>query len=558
MTQLYPSTDYESKAVALLMEMRNLILDSQSKLTAEEIAAKFRDVQTRFSEVVGKPLTEYEPYVKGEPPRSEKVNRFIENLQKDINILEEQMNLVKANSVYVHNTMIDQIAKEKNENSAAINKLKSLQLYTSGQNNELTIFGDYFKSDIQIDYDLIDTKSRALVEVDGRLTLPKSNTIKKNPLSTATIKILSSSNGVPGRLVEVEEITNKTPVNPITQEKIYRFKAQIDKRSNLLSLTDESPATWFEYEKNLVSDDDRVSAKNFNFTYTVTQDNASKGIAEVVYPVGLNEQIDWANGPSNDILKLDLEFDLKTVTTVNEITYVPFGLENNISAPVLIKYVETSIDKNNWETLFPTNVHVSQDTNLYTARLANEVTIGSVRWDVKSDQIRYIRFHIEQQNPINSKIGHVYYTTPKKVIRTARLDQATPVFIETIVGGERAKGPIPTTVAPTKFYDPSFSLIDSPQQNTTSGLVKRVEIFDGKRWAIGIRDISAKEVEYASLGVMISKPFTIGGIVDRVSIDSSIYIPSSFSSESLWVKYYISPDNGVSWFPISRDRKSVV
>lgn len=196
MTQLHPSTEYQSKAVALIMEMRNLILESQSNVNAEVIYAKFRDIQTRFSSVIGKPLTEYEPFVHGEPARSEKVNRFIENLQKDLNILEEQMDLIKANAVLIHNTMADQIDQAKNENAAAINKLKSLQLYTSAQNSGVTIFGDYFKSNNQIDYELTDSKNRALVEVDGRLTLAKNSITEKNPLATASIKVLSTSNGI--------------------------------------------------------------------------------------------------------------------------------------------------------------------------------------------------------------------------------------------------------------------------------------------------------------------------------------------------------------------------
>lgn len=552
MTQLYPSTEYESKAVALIMEMRNFILDAESKLTSEEVAAKFRDIQSKFSQVIGKPLTEYEPFVKGEPLKSDKVNRFISNLQKDINILEEQVELIRATSLFIHNTMNNELDTAKNKNAAAINKLKSLQLYTSAQNNEITIFGDYFKNDSQIDYDGLDQKSRALIDSERRLTLSKVNISSENPLSRSVIRILPTSTGIPGRLVEVEELSRATVVNPTTQEPMYRFKSQVDARSNLLYLTDESPATWFEYEKNLVSEQDRVNARNLNFTYTVAERNTDRGVAEVKYPVPVGEKIDWANGPINGVLNLDLEFELDQVRTINEITYTPFGLEDNKNGPVLVKYVETSLDKNEWEKLSPSNVYIAQDASLNTARLANEVVVGTARWDVPSDQVRYIRFHIEQKNPIDTKIGHLYYTTPRKIVRRFDNTIDPPDFIEELVGGDRAQGPTPTTSAPTKFYSPSFSLVDSPDQNLTAGLVKRVEVFDGKRWAIGIRDISAKKVEYSLSGSIISKPFRIGGIVDRVSIDSSVFIPETFSPETLWVKYYVSPNDGVNWFPISR------
>ncbi len=552
MTQLYPSTEYESKAVALIMELRSFILDAQSKLTSEEVSAKFRDIQSRFSEVVGKPLTEYDPLVKGEPLKSEKINRFISGLQKDMNILEEQVELVRATSLFIHNTMNNEIDSARNQNAAAINKLKSLQLYTSAQNNEITIFGDYFKNDSQIDYDKVDQKSRALIDSERRLTLGKVNIASVNTLKESTIRILPTSTGIPGRLVEVEELSNSTPINPINKDPMYRFKSQVDARSNLLYLTDESSATWFEYEKNLVSDQDRVNARNLNFTYTVSERNTDRGIAEVKYPVPVGEKIDWGNGPVNGVLNLDLEFELDEIKTINEITYTPFGLEDNKNGPVLIKYVETSVDNNEWETLYPTNVYIAQDASLNTARLANEVVVGVARWDVQNDQVKYIRFHIEQKNPVDTKIGHLYYTTPRKVTRRIDNTVTPPAIVEEIVGGERAQGPTPTTSAPIKFYSPSFSLIESPDAGLTSGLVKRVEIFDGKRWAIGVRDISAKKVEYALSGSIVSQPYRIGGIVDRVSIDSSVFIPETFSPETLWVKYYISPNDGVNWFPISR------
>lgn len=552
MTQLYPSTDYESKAVALIMEMRNFLLDAQDRLTVEEANAKFRDIQTRFNEVIGKPLTEYEPFSKSEPSRSDKFNRFINNLQKDINILEDQVELMRASAVYLYNNMGIQIQKAKNENSAVANKLKSLQLYTSAQNNEITIFGDYFRDDNFVDLNLTSKDTTAILESEKRLTLSKSTVSDVNPLVNAKVTVLSTSNGFPGRLVEVEELNSNSPSNPATSNKMYRFSAEYDQRSNPLYITDNSPASWFEYEKNLISEEDRVSAKNLNFKYKVSDKRINKNILEINYPVSVGEEIDWADGPSGNILKLDLQFDLKEVKTINEITYIPFGLENNKNYPVYVKSVETSLDANEWDTLYPSNVAIAQDVNIDMAKGYGEVLSSSATWNLRNDQIRYIRFHIEQPNPIESKIGHLYYLTPKKVIRQATMDGATPNITEMIVGGDRAEGPTPDTDNPTKYYDPSFSLVSSSNVQLSSNLVKNVEIFNGKRWAIGIRDITARQVKYSEFGEIITKPFKINGIIDRVSLESSIYIPESFSSSILWVKYFISPNDGKNWYPISR------
>jgi len=554
MTQLNPSTEYESKAIALVMEMRNFLLEANNNLNADEVNARYRDIQTRFSEVIGKPLTQFEPYVKGEPARSDKVNRFISNLQKDINILEDQIELMRANSIFIHNNMRIQIQQSKNENASVSNKMKSLQLYTSSQNNELTIFGDYFKNDNFIDKEKVDPELRALLETERRFTLPKNTVSTTNPLAAAKIKILPTSNGFPGRLVEVEEITSKTPTNPVTREKIYRFIAEADERSDPFYITDNSPATWFEYEKNLVSENDRIDALNYNFKYQNTDENNFKNLQEVVYPVAFGEYIDWANGPDGDVLRLDVEFDLKSVQKINEIVYSPFGLEDNKNNPVIINYVEVSLDNNEWETLQPTNVIITPDVNLAAARISQEVFAGSATWNLKNDSVRYIRFHIEQKNPIDSKIGHLWYRKPRRIVRVLDPTSATPSIVEKVIGGERTEGKIPTTSKPTKFYDPSFSVVQDSGStiDQNPSLVKNVEIFNGKRWAIGIRDISARSVKYSESGVIITKPFKIGGVIDRVSLESGVYIPEEFSSTQLWVRYYISPNDGVNWYQISR------
>ena len=554
MTQLNPSTEYESKAIALVMEMRDFLLEANSNLNADEVNARYRDIQTRFSEVIGKPLTQFEPFVKGEPARSDKVNRFISHLQKDINILEDQIELMRANSIFIHNNMRMQVQQAKNENASVSNKMKSLQLYTSSQNNEITIFGDYFKNDNFIDKEKVDPELRALLETERRFTLPKNTISATNPLAAAKIKILSTSNGFPGRLVEVEEITNRTPTNPVTGGKIFRFLAEDDERSDLFSITDNSPGTWFEYEKNLVSEDDRVKAFNYNFKYQNTNDNIFKELKEVVYPVAFGEYIDWANGPDGDVLRLDIEFDLKSVQKINEIVYSPFGLEDNKNNPVMVSHVEVSVDNNTWETLQPTNVVITPDVNLAAARISQEVVAGSATWNLRDDSVRYIRFHIQQKNPIDSQIGHLWYRKPRRIIRVLDPTSSTPSIIERVVGGERVEGRIPTTSNPTRFYDPSFSVVEDSESTIEQNpsLVKNVEIFNGKRWAIGIRDISARSVKYSESGSIISKPFKIGGVIDRVSLESGVYIPEEFPASELWVKYYISPNDGVNWYQISR------
>jgi len=547
MTQALPSTEYESKAVALILEMRSFIMDAQKNVNPEQANAKFRDIQTRFRTLMGKPMTQYEPYVKGEPARSDKLNRFFNSVQSDINILEEQVELIRSSAVYTHNNMNVELDKAKNENAQALNRMKSLQLYSSSQKNEIAIFGDYFKSDELFDIEKVKAEDRAVLSHEGQLTLRSISKSITNPFKNARITILSSSNGFPGRLVEVEELTPNAPISP-SGKKLHRFKAQLDQRSSLDSIIDNSPATWFEYEKNLVNENDRKKALNYNFDYRVQKNEKINKNHDIEYPVSDGALINWANGLSGNILKLDFQVDMLSIKTINKLTYTPFDLEDYRNSPVLIRSVETSTDENTWTTLYPTNIIVSQDANLNSINAEGQVTLGAASWNLTKTDVRYIRFHIEQNKSMPTKIGHLYYETPKKIHTVVEYQSATPTLVKKPSGGERVSGPNPTTSSPTKFYDPSYSY----SEGYVGGNTKNVEIFNGQRWAIGIRDISASEIEYSTLNTMISKEFRINGIIDRVSLEASSHVPESFSTDALWIKYYISPDNGKNWYQISR------
>ncbi len=50
----------------------------------------------------------------------------------------------------------------------------------------------------------------------------------------------------------------------------------------------------------------------------------------------------------------------------------------------------------------------------------------------------------------------------------------------------------------------------------------------------------------------MSKRFDIPGIVDRVALNADVSIPSAFGSGDDYVKFYISPNDGESWFQIGR------
>ena len=230
MTQQLPSMMYQSQALALIKEFREFVANSPREITYETVSEKYTDIISRFSKIVGKPITQYDPLMIGEPLSSDKINKFIDSLQSDLIVLSQDIDLIRANTYYFYNFMSTELEKAKNQNKAALNKLKTLQLYTSSQKAEITVLGDFFQSEELFDLDKTKDTNTAKVDKPGELSIAKSNISTVSSLANAKITVLPTSNGFLGRLVELEKIST---TSPITDSVRYRFKSQSDQKDNL-------------------------------------------------------------------------------------------------------------------------------------------------------------------------------------------------------------------------------------------------------------------------------------------------------------------------------------
>lgn len=548
MAQLAPSTIEYGKLISLIKDFQDSYISGEFK-TPGEVAEEILNLMTKYEDIAGKPLLRLDPFTLGEPADSAKMNRLRRFLQDDVNLLQDQLNVLTAAAVFVHNFLATELELAKNQNAQASNKLKTLQLYSSAYDADVIQFGDYFTNLDFVDFSLVPNDQRASLINPGVVTLPKE-TESVNLSEIAIVKILNTSNGFSGNNQEAAD-TSTTTSNPIDGSALHLFKAQLDGRhAELETVLDGEPNTWFEYENYLVSDRDRLIAKGYNFVYKQSEfttntnsatdaDGAASGSgsASTTDNTGL---INWSKGPKDGVLRLDLEFDIGEIKSVNTISYTPFGLDNDKNFPIKISNVQTSPDGTDWEKLAPENVYVGTDANLQSARTSANVMIGSAVWNFDQRNVQFIRLSLEQAQPVDAKIVHVYYET-----KTATTLNTSTVTGSPVPGGTRVEGPNPPVEDPHKYID-SIGMI-------YGDYIQKTEIFDGKRWAIGIRDIFIEEALYKPTGVIISKPFRIDGVVDRVSIESDIFVPQDFSVEGqLWVRFYVSPDNGLNWHPISR------
>ena len=592
MTQLAPTTIVQSQAVALIRSLLTKYNATEIKDNAA-VKTQLRDILTQFLNKVGRPLADFEPFVPGEPILSEKMARLIHGMESDINILLEQSEFSQAATVFLFNYITTEVEKAKRENSQTANKFKTLQLYSSARDENVIVFGDYFKTDEMIDWSQVPSAERASIQFPGHVTLPRVPSNAQKLLEKATVTVLDSSNGFLGNNQELDPVSFSNPAliaEGQDSQTDYVFYAEGNRRAEFKALLDQDPTSWIEYESYLVSAADRQSAKNYGFYYSKTNPTT-----------GQKELVDWANGPLDvdnkrkeliqaagpgvkdfdqllemskkfgnsvdaaikkfllenefNTLKFDFQVDLKTVTKINTITLRPYGLVDNKNYPIKVEVVETSENGNDWVAVLPQDVWIANEINAQAARAADSATISSGVWIFPERSAQYIRFRLRQPRPVDAKIGHIYWETKKKTVREIKQiilnpNSATPTMTsevtEKIVGGDRQEGPIPTVANPIAYHK------DSMVQS--GDLVKKVEHFSGKRWAIGIRDISIEQSIYGQKASLVSKPYKINGIVDRVALEADIQVPSTFTYEEgkLWVKFFVSPNDGISWYPISR------
>lgn len=556
MAQLAPTTLQYGQLMTLVQDF----LDEYSKgemTDIELVSEQINDIVTQYNAIDGRPMLDFEDYVKGEPAESDKMNRMWKRLQDDINIVQDQLEVLRAAVVFVHNFIVTEVELAKNQNAQAANKLKTLQLYTTANDSSVIQFGDYFNNLDFVDLALVPSDQKPHLLAAGQVSLarePKTT----NLTDDIDVRVLDTSNGFSGNNQEIADPSNAI-VDPVDNKPTYIFKSEIDGRhAELDDAIDGQPNTWFEYENYWVSPGDRQKAKDLNFVYRAVGSAANTAVSNDVNPAGAATNtttglIDWAKGPANGILVLNLEFDLKEPRVLNAISITPFGLEINKNAPINIKLVQTSENGTDWTPISPQNVYVATDANLQSARSAENVSIGSALFAFDERSVRYVRMTMEQKEAIACNIGHLYYETKKtvtyekKVVPHPSIPNATTTLnIPITHGGDRAEGPIPPVNEPDRYYSDNGLL--------SGNLVQGVEYFVGKRWAIGIRDILIEESKYKETTIVVSKPFRVAGVIDRVSIEADTFIPSNFPEDpdSLWIKFFVSPDDGLNWYPISR------
>jgi hypothetical protein len=309
------------------------------------------------------------------------------------------------------------------QNALAVNKMKTLQLYSEAPDPNLIIMGDTFADMSNVDWQLTPKTSSLALAAPGNVTLAPIR-LSKSVLLGSNTTIATTSNGILGNNNEVQPRAIDSTA-AASQNQAIQFYAETNTHADLKSMTDALPTTWAEYESVYVYPSDKLLARNYGFVYTNT-DNTP----------GAPTFVDWSIGPTDGILRLNLSFEIQTLAAVNRITFTPNGLVDNRNNPVIVKSIKVSQNGTDWVTISPTDVWVGTQADLKTARAAENITIGSAMWSFEDQLTKFIQISIEQQRAIDADIGHIYYeqeiaidNDPGATPNTVLFEGATPTTI---------------------------------------------------------------------------------------------------------------------------------
>lgn len=129
-----------------------------------EIAQEYNTLVLEINKYAGAQISKYEPVIKGEPPSSKKMNKFIQSISDDLNIIAKQLDYQSGMFVSMFNMFNAEVEKEIKFTNRIKSKINILDTYTNSPGADLFYFGDSFEN-----LDFVDlAASRKLPFIDRR------------------------------------------------------------------------------------------------------------------------------------------------------------------------------------------------------------------------------------------------------------------------------------------------------------------------------------------------------------------------------------------------------
>lgn len=334
----------------------------------------------------------YDPYIKGELPTSEKLNKFSTHLTDTINSLAKQMDYLNAKTINSFNMFFKEIENEKRYSERIASKTKILQMYSQSPSNDLFYLGDSFDNYDYVDITKVRLEYNPMIS-NGKFTLPIKSLKKWNP-STVTI---ASTTGFLGNNHQV--VRSQTATNP-EYEYVFEKYPGISLVNNTI---DASALTYFEYEVLNVNKTsmpgDRTLVSENEFCY-VANKKVNNGVTE-------GELVNWSNYNMENPLTMSIVMQSNNSKELtNYVTIVPYFGSSTV---VKVNEVKVTDISGNTQNVLKRPIYIGSSISAITVDSFKDYYHNKAEIRFSERKTSKIEIIFEQNNIQDIQIQHLYW-----------------------------------------------------------------------------------------------------------------------------------------------------
>lgn len=377
------------------------VFDRLRRFFLKDFRKEFKSNQQRLEEYnrilqdlynnISAPSTKYDPYIKGEPPRSSKINVFSQNLAYDLKNAMAQTDYLTAKTINFFNLFQSEIENEKKYVQRIFSKAKILQMYNKAESEDLIYFGDSFDN---LDFIDVSKIKRGYIPTikDGSASFPIR---RKQENSFGKISILSG-NGFLGNNHQVNDAVSDEGAT------YYRYIGLDNPSlSRIEVISDSNPLTFMEYEalkvdKSVYEESDRPSENEFCYV-TVNGFSTNE-------PAG--SLVNWSNF-DEDVLKFTLEFSNNSSRNlINNIEITPFfGSVNLIKVTSIKVFNQEDVS----EEVLDSPIYIGSNLDPLNIEIAKNYFYFKANITFSERIMTKALITFEQESPSDIKILHAYW-----------------------------------------------------------------------------------------------------------------------------------------------------
>lgn len=557
MAQLSPSTSIFDQVATSLSAVAEKLKNGKY-ITKQDLIFDFNQALNEAYKNIDSFNTNLDLFIKGEPPTSVKINKFVNSLKNDINISAKQLDYLTAKTISIFNLFTSEVENEKKYSQRIFSKAKILQMYSSSPAEDIVYIGDSFDNQDYMDFSKMKVNENPMV-YNGSATIQAARTTNWS----VSQLIVNHSNGFMGNNHVV--IKKKNELDKINYEYVFSNSPSI---SNPLNIIDKNPLTYFEYEalnvdktkyKNIL---DFVPSNN-EFSYIVDSEELSSAPKRSL--------VNWSNHNLQEPLKLDFTMQTSFPSMANSIKISPyFGYAKIIK----VSNIYITNDLNQTEDVIKEAFFIGLSPESLTKEAYSKYYFDSAFVKFSDRKVSKVRIVFEQPYFSEEEIMHIYWVTnytqstsdnspffgsvrfnpdslSKDIYQEINYNKdaiipplSNPnIFKKNNVTNKEITVSIKKKSTDTKYTSESVQTFNIP-------LKLQRDIIKCKRMSIGLRDVSVEYIEYLDSAEIISMPYVFDYAVESVmlGIESDI---SVISSNVQLISSQISVDDGNHWLDIN-------